>query len=143
MSFILTVIALVLTACAGVSNVSYPLADGTFRNQRSVSDPHAFAPTQARSWLETCQAKADNPTEPDYTRCTDAVDPRYATVSGYADGIGAAAVHSAGFVGGMYLLGQGIGDSGSRTTNTNSGGGNTASNTNVQQQNVTTGHGRR
>jgi hypothetical protein len=117
---ILTIVALV--GCSGISNVSYPLADGTFKNQRTVSDPHAFAPTQARSWLETCQPKAENPKEPDYTRCSDAVDPRYATVSGFADGIGAAMVHSAGFVGGMYLLGQGIGDSGSQTTNTTTGG---------------------
>lgn len=133
---ILAVLGMLMVACAGVSNVSYPLADGRFQNQRTVSDPHAFAPTQARSWLEVCQAKADAPGEPDYTACSQTVDMRFSTVSGYADGIGSAMVHSAGFVGGMYLLGEGIGDSGSTTNQTTNqqGGGATQSQGQLQGQ---------
>lgn len=112
---------LTLTACSSVSTVHYPMADGNFKVMRSVSDPHAFAPTSQRSWLETCAPKVEKASEPDLTNCTDPVDPRYATVSGYADGIGSAVVHSAGFVGGMYLLGAGIADSG--TTVQQQGGG--------------------
>jgi hypothetical protein len=113
--------SVLVVGCSSVSNVSYKQADGTFKNQRVISDPHAFAPTAQRSWLEVCQAKQGMPDEPDYGNCNNAVDSRYATVSGYADGIGSAVVHSAGFVGGMYLLGQGIADSG--TTVQQSGGG--------------------
>ena len=134
MTRILTLITLLtITACSGVSNVSYQRADGTFHNQRTVSDPHAFAPTAQRSWLEICQP-IKGTTEPDYMNCTEATDPRYATTSGYADGIGTAVVQGGAFVGGMYLLGQGIADSGS-VTNQSGGGATSQSNAvNVQSQ---------
>lgn len=121
MSILALLVAIgIMTGCSGVSNVSYPMSDGTYRNQRTVSDPHAFAPTHSRSWLETCKAKPGTQ-EPDYTNCVETVDPRYATTSGYLDGMGASMVQAGAIVGGSYLIGQGL--KGSRSTITQEGGG--------------------
>ena len=58
------------------------------------------------------------------------LDKNQAQQTGYMTGVFAAALQSGAFVGGMYLLGDGIGDSGSKTTNNNdtsSNGGNSLS----------------
>ena len=34
-----------------------PSSNGTALGQRTVSDPHAFAPGTQRSWMEVCQRK--------------------------------------------------------------------------------------
>lgn len=58
------------------------------------------------------------------------LDKNQAQQTGYMTGVMSAAIQGGAFVGGMYLLGDGIGDSGSRTTNNNdtsSHGGNSNS----------------
>lgn len=58
------------------------------------------------------------------------LDKNQAQQTGYMTGVTSAAIQGGAFVGGMYLLGNGIGDSGSKTTNNNStssNGGNSLS----------------
>lgn len=151
MSRWLVVILLSITVgCAGVSNVSYPLSDGTYHNQRTLTDPHAFSPTVQRSWMEICQAKADA-AEPDYTQCSSQGTVQFATTGGYLEGLGAAALYSGAIVGGAALIGNGLAQSGT-TVNQAGGGAQQSQNTSAssyqsqgqsQAQSRSNGHGQR
>ena len=125
-----------LVGCSSVSNVSYPLADGTFRNQRTVSDPHAFSPTTQRSWMEICAAKdgqvGAKDLEPDYTKCGESADLQYAVNAGYLDGFAGAAVQAGAIAYAGHAIGRGLGNSGD--TVTQEGGGASQSQRQGQQQ---------
>lgn len=131
---------IVLTACSGVSRVPLALhggeVDGKVMVQTTVSDPHAFAPTTQRSWMEVCDYKKTEDHQEVYSNCDRAGIVQFTTQSGYLDGLGSAALYSASIVGGAALIGNGISKSGSvSTTNTSqTGGGATVEQTQSQHQ---------
>lgn len=117
---IVSVLCLLMVGCSGMSTVGYKIEGGRYTVQRTVSDPHAFSPTTQRSWMEICNEKIDE----EYLHCTRDGLVQFATVNGYLDGLGGAALYSAAIVGGAYFIGDGIRHSGSTTTNnTNQTGG--------------------
>lgn len=110
--------------CTGVSVVGYPLDDGQYLVQRTISDPHAFAPTTQRSWLEVCTRRVEtvqhgqaNASEIEhFEHCQRDGSVQFTTTNGYLDGLGSAALYSGAIVGGAALIGTGIAQSGSTTT---------------------------
>lgn len=139
-------IALLLTACTSSRTwVASPMESEIngekyhYHNLVVLKDKASmFHATESRSWMEYCKSKIEKPVTQeqwDYPYQDCRMDSQYAmnvapSVSQQAvtpivtTGIGAA-----GFATGMHLLGNGIGKSGSRTTNNNttsSDGGNSS-----------------
>lgn len=139
----IVVVAFLTAGCSGVSVVGYPLDNGKHMVQRTVSDPHAFAPTTQRSWLEVCDRRVETRETPSgqveevehYDNCERDGQVQFTTTNGYLDGLGAAALYSGAIVGGAYFIGKGIGDSG--TTVNQSGGGASQAQSQFQEQRQT------
>lgn len=115
--------SVLLSGCARVSRVPlYELKEATGRVQvqTTVSDPHAFAPTAQRSWLEECTYER-LPFEPggeDYgfKDCSKATDPQFTTASGYISGLAGPLLYSGAALGSAALIGNGLADSRSTTS---------------------------
>jgi hypothetical protein len=126
--------------CSSISVVGYPIENGKHRVQRTVSDPHAWAPTTQRSWMETCDATPisakpkENGFEQEYNyhHCVTEGQVQFSTNSGYMDGFGKSVVQTGAILGAAAILADGIRDSGSVTNQT--GGGATQSQQQGQHQ---------
>lgn len=134
---LMSVLCLSVSGCAGVSTVGYEMG-GRWHVQRTISDPHAFAPSVQRSWMETC----DKNDKGEYVNCAEQGTVQFATTSGYLDGLGAAALYSGAIVGGSALIGNGLKHSG---TSVNQNGAASAGQTQTQSNAATAitggGHG--
>lgn len=148
-SVLVAVCLLVGVACAGVSRV--PVVPASQHDnkvairglvQTTVSDPHAFAPTTQRSWLEVCDYRVDRGEDenvvqfPDYIyeNCTRDGAVQFTTTNGYLDGLGSAALYSGAIVGGAYFIGKGLGDSGSNVSQSGGGSSQTQQQGQIQGQ---------
>lgn len=115
----------VLAACSTNSFVPvHDLGNGTTLGQRTVSDPHAFAPGSQRSWMEVCQKKE---TQGKAGKSVNYVEPcegvniqgtQFVSFSPYVNGIATPVLQAGAIVGSSAILSSGIARSGSRTTNT-------------------------
>lgn len=117
--------------CSGVSRVY--IADyatgGKALIQTTVSDPHAFAPTTQRSWLELCEKATPKPRvmragneaielrDYDYVNCQRQGDVQFTTASGYITGLAGPLLYSGAAVGAAALIGDGLAESGDRSSN--------------------------
>jgi hypothetical protein len=110
--------------------------NGRTLGQRTVSDPHAFAPGTQRSWMEVCERKVTAQksgtftwTETEYIQpCTFTAEQpgtNFVTYSPYVNGMATPLIQAGAILGASALLADGIRDSAARTSNTN---GNTNSN---------------
>ena len=124
LSVLFSFMMLLIVGCSTNSFVPvHNLTETTTLGQRTVSDPHAFAPGTQRSWLEVCQRKvsADNKKTVTYVEpCTSVIldGTQFATFSPYVTGIATPVIQAGAIVGGAALIGNGIRQSGSRTNNT-------------------------
>ena len=131
LSVLFSFMMLLIVGCSTNSFVPvHNLTETTTLGQRTVSDPHAFAPGTQRSWLEVCQRQvsADKKKTVTYVEpCTSVIldGTQFATFSPYVTGIATPVIQAGAIVGGAALIGNGIRHSGSTTNNSN-GNTNTA-----------------
>ena len=131
LSVLFSFMMLLIVGCSTNSFVPvHNLTETTTLGQRTVSDPHAFAPGTQRSWLEVCQRQvsADKKKTVTYVEpCTSVIldGTQFATFSPYVTGIATPVIQAGAIVGGAALIGNGIAKSGSTTNNSN-GNTNTA-----------------
>lgn len=132
--WMVVVVAMVLGGCTGPALDM--AANGSFYNLESKSTG-AIESSLKTLITFMCVKDTDNYEEITVNGNTAKCDGRFvildrnqANQTGYMTGVMSSAIQGGAFVGGMYLLGNGIGDSGSRTTNNNntaSQGGNSSS----------------
>ena len=133
LSVLFSFMMLLIVGCSTNSFVPvHNLTETTTLGQRTVSDPHAFAPGTQRSWLEVCQRQvsADKKKTVTYVEpCTSVIldGTQFATFSPYVTGIATPVIQAGAIVGGAALIGNGLRHSGSTTNNSN---GNSNTNTN-------------
>ena len=126
-------LAFLITGCSSTSYVLHYVdgkkAQGYVVRQVTMSDPHAFSPSHSYSWLELCQyTHKDVPFKEAATHqqyvdgdtviygCQKNGEYHFATTSGYADGLGSAALYSGAMLGGAALISHGLSQSGSTVT---------------------------
>ena len=132
LSVLFSFMMLLIVGCSTNSFVPvHNLTETTTLGQRTVSDPHAFAPGTQRSWLEVCQRQvsADKKKTVTYVEpCTSVIldGTQFATFSPYVTGIATPVIQAGAIVGGAALIGNGLRHSGSTTNNSN---GNSNTNT--------------
>lgn len=129
LSVLFSFMMLLIVGCSTNSFVPvHNLTETTTLGQRTVSDPHAFAPGTQRSWLEVCQRQvsADKSKTVTYVEpCTSVIldGTQFATFSPYVTGIATPVIQAGAIVGGAALIGNGLRHSGSTTNSTNNANG--------------------
>lgn len=134
------IVGLLVAGCATNSIVPvYDLPDQPNGNgqkrqivMHTVSDPHAFATTVQRSWLEDCafvrEKDANDWTWERWKDCHPVAleGTHVATSTGYISGLAGPALQAGGMVGAGALIGNGLSKSGSQTNVNQSNAGGTA-----------------
>jgi hypothetical protein len=120
-----------LVGCAGVSRV--PLDKALTARQvvmTTVSDPHAWAPTTQRSWLELCDVTAKPAFDDKYSfewvhtfqNCVPSGEVQFTSATGYVAGLVGPVLYSGAALGSAALIGP-LGLAKSGPTVNQSGGG--------------------
>lgn len=139
MKAMMTIAIMVLVmGCAGVSRI--PLDEkytGRQLVQTTISDPHAWAPTTQRSWLELCDVTVAPSKigwwlelfewEHKFANCVPQGEAQFSTATGYIAGAMQPLIYSGAMVGSAWLIGDGLSKSGPTVNQT--GGGATQSQT--------------
>jgi hypothetical protein len=120
--------SLVTVGCATNSVVPISQVGPETLILRTVSDPHALAPTVQSSVHQLCQTDDQvtwyGGTTVRYRNCHEVVVPgaQLVTTTGYIAGVMGPVIYAGGILGGGYFVGRGLGHSGGTTTTTSTGG---------------------